>query len=338
MPILTDPVSSAPAPQVRVEGSVAVELEWVLGSSQRRDFQDDHPVLGSVYAERSDLIRRIAGFWGEDEAVTCNGFIELVLLAHHGGVLFSMEPRDLLDPLEDLCVELPGDVHNLPLRSETPEDRRSIIRRVQKLRRSASRRREFAELMRDAWAPFDEPWREVGRTSVEAAVAERRAQHERGASWIEVARSECDYGDMLTTAVEEMGPGGTVAVVPAFYAHRGLLIDAPGLVVVGVNSDITGAQARARTEALAHRLRAISDPTRLAILDAIRTAPRTITEIASAFGLAQPTVSNHVKLLRDAGFVTETRDGTRRRLSVAEPELGDLVRNLQDVLRVGLGA
>jgi DNA-binding transcriptional ArsR family regulator len=121
-------------------------------------------------------------------------------------------------------------------------------------------------------------------------------------------------------------------VVPAFFTHKGLLVDLPGVVVVGVRTDTTGAQARARTEALARRLKAISDPTRLAMLDALRNGPLTVTEIAVAFALAQPTVSNHVKVLRDAGLVSDVRDGTRRHLIVEHREVEELLTNLHDVL------
>ena len=104
------------------------------------------------------------------------------------------------------------------------------------------------------------------------------------------------------------------------------------MVVIGVRTDITGAHARARTEALARRLKALSDPTRLAILDALRNGPRTITEVAAAFSLAQPTVSNHVKILRDAGLVVDERQGTRRRLIVQHEVVEELISNLHDTL------
>ena len=147
-----------------------------------------------------------------------------------------------------------------------------------------------------------------------------------------MARSECDFGELLDRTVADLEPDGELVVVPAFFTHKGLLVDLPGVVVVGVRTDTTGAQARARTEALARRLKAISDPTRLAMLDALRNGPRTVTEIAVAFGLAQPTVSNHVKVLRDAGLVTDVREGTRRHLVVEHDEVEELLANLHGVL------
>ncbi|MGH7733632.1 MAG: ArsR/SmtB family transcription factor, partial [Gemmatimonadales bacterium] len=123
-----------------------------------------------------------------------------------------------------------------------------------------------------------------------------------------------------------------VAVVPAFFTHKGLLLDLPGTVLVGVRADTTGAEARARTELLARRLKAVSDPTRLAILDALRRGSGTVTELAAAFALAQPTVSNHIRVLREAGLVSDERQGNRRRLVVRGEAADELVAGLRDVL------
>ena len=61
--------------------------------------------------------------------------------------------------------------------------------------------------------------------------------------------------------------------------------------------------ARARTESVARRLKAVADPTRLAILHSLATAPSTVGELAVLFRIAQPTVSMHVKVLRESGLV-----------------------------------
>jgi DNA-binding transcriptional ArsR family regulator len=73
-------------------------------------------------------------------------------------------------------------------------------------------------------------------------------------------------------------------------------------------------------------------------LDTLRRGPRTVTDLADAFGLAQPTVSNHVKILRDAGLLSDVRDGRRRQLVVRAEEVGRLVGGLQDVLAAPTGA
>jgi DNA-binding transcriptional ArsR family regulator len=68
------------------------------------------------------------------------------------------------------------------------------------------------------------------------------------------------------------------------------------------------------------------------MLDALRNGPRTVSQIATAFSLAQPTVSNHVKVLRDAGLVTDRREGRRRYLIVQHETVEELLASLHDVL------
>lgn len=223
----------------------------------------------------------------------------------HGGLLFSDDPTILFERLEQLGASVPVDPAVLTLRSETAEDRQAVLERLSRLRASAGDRARYAEVLRDLWAAVALEWERRGRPSVEAAVAARRQLLGRGASLEEVARNDC-------TLVEEL------------FAE-----------VVGVRADGTSAFARARTEALARRLKAMSDPTRPAILDTLQSWPRTVTEIAASFSLAQPTVSNHVKILRQAGFLAEQRVGTRHNLVVRAEAVDDVLGDLSEVLRPG---
>jgi ArsR family transcriptional regulator len=69
----------------------------------------------------------------------------------------------------------------------------------------------------------------------------------------------------------------------------------------------TAAQARAVAV-----FKALGDSTRLQIfsLIAVRPEPICVCDIVSRFELRQPTISHHLKVLRDAGLVTVTRRGT----------------------------
>lgn len=328
MPLLEETHSSGP--RVTVSASVAVELDWALAASERADYRRDHAALAALYDESPELGERVRSFWGGDVAVSCGGFMELIPLAHHGQLLFSTDAAALLGGLEDLCASGPTD---LALASESDEDRAAILSRLAQLRASTDLRHRYAQLLTDVWRALNDIWERVGRPAVEAAVAARRDLLAKGAPWIEVARSDCDPGGLLSELVASLEPGGELAVVPAFFTHRGLLVDLPGIVVVGVRTDPSGAQARARTELLARRLKTISDPTRLAILDALIDGPCTVSDIATSFTLAQPTVSNHIKQLRDAGLVKNDVNGARRDLLVQPDAIADLLSHLESVLR-----
>ncbi|MGH9018115.1 MAG: ArsR/SmtB family transcription factor [Acidimicrobiales bacterium] len=333
MPLIHTDLPPSHGPVVSIRPSVVIEIEWFLASAERQDFRQDHPVVAALYERHPDLLERARGIWEPGVEMSCGGFLELMVLAHHGGLLFSTDADQLVARLDELCTTAPGTAVEIPLHSEAAADRQAVFERLARLRRSAALRRRYVALVADAWQAMADEWNRAGRTSVEVAVAARRELEAKGADWHEVVRSDdCDFGDLLDTILDAVAPNPEIVVVPAYFTHKALVVDLPGVVVVGVRTDTTGAHARARTEALARRLKAISDPTRLAILDALRSGPRTTTEIAASFSLAQPTVSNHVKLLRDAGLVSDVRQGTRRNLVVHPDAVTDLIGHLQSVL------
>ena len=66
-------------------------------------------------------------------------------------------------------------------------------------------------------------------------------------------------------------------------------------------------------------LKAIAEPHRRAILELVRDEERSAGEIASQFDVTRPAVSQHLSVLKEAGLVSERRNGTRR-LYRARPE------------------
>lgn len=74
----------------------------------------------------------------------------------------------------------------------------------------------------------------------------------------------------------------------------------------------TAALDVAAAEQLAHRFKALSDPTRLRLLSLIATTAggeACICELTAPVGLSQPTVSHHMKQLVEAGLVTRDQRG-----------------------------
>ena len=62
---------------------------------------------------------------------------------------------------------------------------------------------------------------------------------------------------------------------------------------------------------VADRFRALADPTRVAIVNRLSTADELcVCDLTAAFELSQPTISHHLKVLRDSGLVESTRRGT----------------------------
>jgi DNA-binding transcriptional ArsR family regulator len=71
-------------------------------------------------------------------------------------------------------------------------------------------------------------------------------------------------------------------------------------------------------------LQALADPTRRAIFENLAHGPRAVGEIASVVPVSRPAVSQHLKVLGEAGLVVSRAEGTRRLYSVNPDGLGAL--------------
>src|SRR5580658_1765370 len=83
-------------------------------------------------------------------------------------------------------------------------------------------------------------------------------------------------------------------------------------------------------------LRAIAEPRRREILRIVRDDELSAGEIATHFSISRPAVSQHVRVLLDAGLLRERREGTRRLYSLRPEGLDELVAFLDDFWTVGL--
>lgn len=57
---------------------------------------------------------------------------------------------------------------------------------------------------------------------------------------------------------------------------------------------------------------ALGDPTRKAVFDRLRQSPQTVGALAAGLPVSRPAISQHLKVLKEAGLVTDLADGTRR--------------------------
>ena len=64
-------------------------------------------------------------------------------------------------------------------------------------------------------------------------------------------------------------------------------------------------------EELAARFKALADPTRVAIVNRLSSADEVcVCDLTAAFDLSQPTISHHLRILRDVGLAESSRRGT----------------------------
>ncbi len=68
----------------------------------------------------------------------------------------------------------------------------------------------------------------------------------------------------------------------------------------------------------------LADPTRRQVFERLRTGPRPVNAIAAGMAVSRPAVSQHLRVLKDAGLVEERSEGVRRIYSVRREGLAEL--------------
>ncbi|MBI4731423.1 MAG: winged helix-turn-helix transcriptional regulator [Chloroflexi bacterium] len=78
---------------------------------------------------------------------------------------------------------------------------------------------------------------------------------------------------------------------------------------------------------------ALADSTRLILLYALADNPRNVTELTEELGLPQPTISRHLKVLRDRGLVTASRQGMNVQYALADHRIIEVLDTLRAIMR-----
>lgn len=73
-------------------------------------------------------------------------------------------------------------------------------------------------------------------------------------------------------------------------------------------------------------LAALADPTRRQVFEHLRSGPKPVGRIAAHMPVSRPAVSQHLKVLKEAGLVREEREGTRHIYAIDPAGLGALRR------------
>jgi DNA-binding transcriptional ArsR family regulator len=76
--------------------------------------------------------------------------------------------------------------------------------------------------------------------------------------------------------------------------------------------------------AYANALAALADPTRRQVFERLQPGPKSVSAIARGMPVSRPAVSQHLKVLKEAGLVTDRPEGTKRVYSIDPHGLGEL--------------
>lgn len=76
--------------------------------------------------------------------------------------------------------------------------------------------------------------------------------------------------------------------------------------------------------AYGNALAVLADPTRRKVFERLRAGPRAVNALAAGLPVSRPAVSQHLKVLKDAGLVEERSEGVRRIYSIRREALAEL--------------
>ena len=76
--------------------------------------------------------------------------------------------------------------------------------------------------------------------------------------------------------------------------------------------------------AYGNALAVLADPTRRQVFERLRAGPRPVNALAAGLPVSRPAVSQHLKVLKDAGLVAERSEGVRRIYSLRREGLNEL--------------
>jgi DNA-binding transcriptional ArsR family regulator len=308
----------------RVALSAPSELIWLvmilLGWND--DAEGDR-----IRAAHPDLAERAAAFWGDGMRL----WYDVLVVANATGTLLTDDVDGLLGAL---VAPLPA-IGDLTLETEAERDRVIIRDRVARLRAEPALRSAYADLLGAIWTAAAVDWGTRGAreaTVVARALTVRLAAGDAVAELL--AAKHIARRDAYVPLVDAALARGEVVVTPLWFATGGHLIALPGLLAVGlaVSHRDSATLRRAHAAEIAGRLKVLSDPTRVAILSQFACGAMTVSDVAREFGLAQPTVSIHLRQLRDAGLVEPRREGGRTVYTVPPGRLEALLRETGDQL------
>jgi DNA-binding transcriptional ArsR family regulator len=321
MPFAID-ADGAEAVRIEVRPSAVLELSWLVYQLEWGRWESVAGLREEGPALRAELVACAGDGQG------C--LTDLSILAERMGALLTDDADVFLRGMERAAA-LGG--AGLELRSESPEDRQATLDRLDSLRREPAFARRYREVLSRIWQSVRSEWEGSGREIVLRTCAEWSQRLSQGAGLTDLVPSR----HIVHRAEFQrlMAERRRVVVSPMhFSSGGGSLVDMTTFVHMGAPARPADPEElrRKESEVVASRLKVLADGTRVALLRELTSEPASVMDLARRFRLAQPTVSNHVRLLRDAGLLESRKDGQRVVYSVTRDRLDRLLSDTRHIL------
>lgn len=334
--------------RVEAHPSPTLELLYVYhrlvrGSSETAE-QDEaaarpfEMVFREVAHEHPQLMAEIRGL-AEGSADTRFEY-ELFLLALEFGHAQDETPERFLRDLADLpqrFFERADDAASSPASDSGHREKvRAGIARLTDVG-AADRVRS---VLRRLWRVLEPSWRGAGHAaSAEACGRFAAAFAAKGDVLAALPAHHVAQFEASAERIRAAQSRDRVHVIPLYFASQGGFIfhlqDAY-FIGYGLQVEQAFAHTEARVRDIAGKMKAYADPTRLMLLTLLANYGRftpTVGDLAAQLGVSQPTVSGHLRLLRDAGIVRLEKDGTKSFYHLQTDAATEPLAELESLLR-----
>jgi len=313
---------SAPArPPGRVEAGASPVLELAYASfyvTKRGVPPGPGPTppawLRRFADEAPDTLRAVIDFWPQRGSP--GNDTEALLLATRYGYVRDPDPERFFRDVQALAARYLAEGASLPSTSQRPMIER-VTARLDQLREPAAAQ-AWVDVHRALWRLLAPMWEHDRRPAVEAAVAAFLSDLTAKGSVVDaLPKHHFAQLEAAVGRIREAETTGRVVVVPlGFAVGGGFLFDVDETLYVGygLQGERLFERTAERVAELSPRMKAFADPTRamlLALIARFEGMRLTVGDLAQQLGVSQPTVSGHLRLLRQAGLVHVERRGNK---------------------------
>lgn len=256
-----------------------------------------------------DLITEVRQLWPGAPRMP-SACLELFHMACVLGYAEDLDNERLLHDLPALPAKMAARTELPTLSPDIFDFAAAVADRYQALTDPAFLER-YVRVIRSLWAELRPRWLARGLAAVEQECTFLREMLPQR-PWLDLLPPKhIIHMEIFTAAVRLYTEQVPTVIIPSYFAVGPHFMDFAHTLYVGYGLETDGRLKRqmARSRATGQLLKALADPTRLTILMLATKLPVTVSDIASYLEIAQPTVSEHLRILRDAGLATVTRQG-----------------------------
>jgi DNA-binding transcriptional ArsR family regulator len=296
--------------------------------------------LRRLAQESPEPLMKVAGFWRE-RGVAGPG-VEALVLCTHFGYARDAGPERFFDDLPGLAERYLADAVD-PKATEDPVRLADFHARLEHLRDGPTAR-AWVAAQRGLWGLLAPIWEREGRAAAQASAdAFLEAYRTHGSVLAALPPHHFVQFEGAAPSIHRAEAEGRVHVVPLGLAVAGgFHLEAADALYIGFGLQVEDVHERTtqRVAELAGRMKVFADPTRvmlLALIGRFGDVPVTVGDLAQLLGVSQPTVSGHLRIVREAGLVTQERRGNKAFHRLDAPAIRVLLSDFTAALVEGNG-